>query len=264
MIANLQCDDCKKTYTPHLWQAQVQVRQKVEHKRTFLFLEQLILKHNAQEKCIKIEEEAGAHGLNFQFKHRSHGVRLVDFINDHVICREKHAKQLISHEEQNAAYHYKYTFNVELAPICRDDLVILPKALSRNLGGIGPMVLVYKISKFVHIVDIKTMQTFEIDKAAYWKNCFKAALGRERMSEFVIINIENVDNDFNNSRAAMRQKFRQVQVEIMRKADFGVNDKTFIVNTHLGNVLNFNDTVLAYELGQNMLSDIDELAVTDQ
>jgi nonsense-mediated mRNA decay protein 3 len=50
----------------------------------------------------------------------------------------------------------------------------------------------------------------------------------------------------------------------MRKADFGVNDKTFIVNTHLGNVLNFNDTVLAYELGQNMLSDIDEFAVTDQ
>ena len=68
------------------------------------------------------------------------------------------------------------------------------------------------------------------------------------MSEFVVINIENVDNDFNNSRAAMRQKFRQVQVEVMRKEDFGVNDKSYIVNTHLGNVLNFNDTVLAYDL----------------
>ena len=42
--------------------------------------------------------------------------------------------------------------------------MILPKAISKNLGGIGPMVLVYKISKFVHVVDIKTMQTFEIDK----------------------------------------------------------------------------------------------------
>ena len=186
----------------------MQVRQKVEHKRTFLFLEQLILKHNAQEKCIKIEEEAGNHGLNFQFKNRSHATRMVDFINDHVICRHVHAKQLISHEEQNSTYHYKYTFNVELAPICRDDLVILPKSISKNLGGIGPMVMVYKISKFVHIVDIKTMQTFEIDKASYWKNCFKSTLGRERMSEFVVMNIENVDTDFNNSRAAMRQKFR--------------------------------------------------------
>jgi hypothetical protein len=51
-----------------------------------------------------------------------------------------------------------------LAPLCRDDLCILSKSLSTKLGGVGPMVLVYKISKFIHIVDIKTMQTFEIDK----------------------------------------------------------------------------------------------------
>jgi nonsense-mediated mRNA decay protein 3 len=46
---------------------------------------------------------------------------------------------------------------VELAPVCRDDMVILPGHLAKNLGGIGPMVLVYKISKFIHIVDIHTM-----------------------------------------------------------------------------------------------------------
>ena len=93
---------------------------------------------------------------------------------------------------------------MELAPICRDDLAILPKSLSQKLGGIGPMVLVYKISKFIHIVDIKTMQTFEIDKPTYWKDSFKAVLGRERLSEFIVLNIENVDNDFNSSRAAIR------------------------------------------------------------
>jgi nonsense-mediated mRNA decay protein 3 len=91
-----------------------------------------------------------------------------------------------------------------LAPICRDDLVILPKALSKSLGGIGPMVLVYKISKAVHFVDIKTMQTFELDRAAYWKDIFKATLGRDRLSEFVVLNIENMDNDFNSSRAALK------------------------------------------------------------
>ena len=39
VIHNQQCDDCKKVYTPHTWTALVQVRQKVPHKRTFLFLE---------------------------------------------------------------------------------------------------------------------------------------------------------------------------------------------------------------------------------
>jgi hypothetical protein len=49
-----------------------------------------------------------------------------------------------------------------------------------------------------------------------------------------------------------------VQVEIMRKEDFGVNDKTFIINTHLGSILNFNDTVLAYDLTRNNLEDLED------
>lgn len=49
----------------------------------------------------------------------------------------------------------------------------------------------------------------------------------------------------------------------MRSEDFGVNDRTFIVNTHLGNILNFNDTVLAYDLSQNNISDIDTFAEYD-
>ena len=89
IIQNLQCDDCKKTYTPHLWQSQVQIRQKVAHKRTFLWLEQLILKHKAQEKCIGVQNENHGQGLNFLFKHRTHGMRLCKFVEDNVVSREK-------------------------------------------------------------------------------------------------------------------------------------------------------------------------------
>ena len=53
---------------------------------------------------------------------------------------------------------------VELAPVCRDDLVLLPKSLAKEFGGIGPLVLVYKISKFIHVMDVRTMQTYEIDQ----------------------------------------------------------------------------------------------------
>ena len=70
---------------------------------------------------------------------------------------------MVSHDERNSTYHYKYTFLIDLAPICREDLVILPKKLAREYGGIGPMILVYKITKSIHIVDINTMRTFEID-----------------------------------------------------------------------------------------------------
>jgi nonsense-mediated mRNA decay protein 3 len=92
--------------------------------------------------------------------------------------------------------------------VCRDDLVILPKTLSKKYGGIGPMVLVTKISQAVHVVDIKTMRTHEFDGPTYWQHQFGTVLGRDRLSEFIVLNIENIDNDNNTSRAAIRQRFR--------------------------------------------------------
>jgi nonsense-mediated mRNA decay protein 3 len=139
----------------------VQVRQRVDHKRTFLWLEQLLIKHNATEKCIGIKEMHD--GLDFHFKNKSHGNRLLDFISNQVPCKFKSSKQLISTDLKSNVANYKYTVSLEIAPVCKDDLVLLPKALSRELGGIGPLVLVYKISTFVHIVDILTMKTHEID-----------------------------------------------------------------------------------------------------
>ena len=58
-------------------------------------------------------------------------------------------------------------------------------------------------------------------------------------------------------------KFRQVQVEVARKEDFGVNDRTFIVNTHLGDVLNFNDTVLGYDIRECNVSELENFTLTD-
>ena len=50
--------------------------------------------------------------------------------------------------------------------------------------------------------------------------------------------------------AASKQKFKMVRLELARASDYGHNDTTFIVNTHLGEVINYNDTVLAYDLNQ--------------
>ena len=47
----------------------VQVRQKVPHKRTFLWLEQLILRHRAHVDCVNIVEMRD--GLDFYFDHRA-------------------------------------------------------------------------------------------------------------------------------------------------------------------------------------------------
>jgi hypothetical protein len=93
----------------------------------------------------------------------------------------------------------------------------------------------------------------------YWKYKFRALCGRDRLSEFVVLNIDSVDHEVNVSRAAAKQRFKMVQVEVARAADFGHNDKTFIVNTHLGETLNYNDTVLGFDLDAINLMQLDDL-----
>jgi len=208
-ISNLQCDDCKAEWTPHKWVAQVQLRQRVHHKRTFMFLEQLILKHNAHEKAINIQEMAD--GLDFHYKSNSHANRMTGFIQSNFVCKHKNSKQLVTHDPRNNSHHFKHTTIVELAPICRDDLVLLPPKLGKEIGGIGPIVLVYKVTTSVHIVDIHTMRTFEIDEAKYWRNEFRAMAGRERLTEFIVLGVEELDQaDFSVSRATIKQKFKMV------------------------------------------------------
>jgi len=63
-----QCEDCRKSFTPHVYTCKVQVRQHSlphELKRNMLFLEQLILKHNAHVFCSAVE--TFAEGVDFKF-----------------------------------------------------------------------------------------------------------------------------------------------------------------------------------------------------
>jgi hypothetical protein len=54
------------------------------------------------------------------------------------------------------------------------------------------------------------MRTYEIDPNLYWKYQFTALCGRDRVTEFIVLNIENTDYDVNVSRAAAKQRFKMV------------------------------------------------------
>ena len=109
--------------------------------------------------------------------------------------------------------------------------------------------MVYKISKYIHILDAfssqKTIRTYEINEHQYYKYPFTPIVAQDLLTEFQVINIEkDDDNDFNTSRTALRFKFKFVKLEIRRLSD----NKEFAVNCHLGEQLDFNDTVLGYDL----------------
>jgi len=248
-----QCDDCRKSYTPHIWTAAVQVRQKVGHKRTFLYLEQLILKNRVHDKCIKVSEKDD--GLDFYFKNKSAANSLMNFIQGMIPVRSKEAKKLISHDTHTSVYNYKYSISCEIAPVCRDDLCILPNKLSNLLGGIGPLVLCYKVSQHIHVVDIMTMETQQMDSCLYYQHMFQGFMTRKQLTEFIVIDIDTPEFDPNETKAIRREHFKCVQVELRRVSDIGKNENSYLVHTHLGEVLNYNDSVLCYDLENSNFSE---------
>jgi hypothetical protein len=58
-------------------------------------------------------------GVDFFFSNRAHALKFIDFVQGVVPVKYRHDKQLVSHNEHNNIYNYKYTFSVEIVPVCR-------------------------------------------------------------------------------------------------------------------------------------------------
>lgn len=241
-----QCDMCQREAADvDEWQAVVQVRQKVTHKRTFLYLEQLIIKHNAQDNAVGIK--AHPDGLDFYFYHRSHALHFTSFLNHVVPIRSKQADHLVSHDANSNVYRYKYTFSVEILPLCKDDIVCLPPKLQTQLGGIGPIVLVSKVSTSLSIIDPFTLQTAELSAPLYWKHPFQPLMSFKQGTEFVILDIEKTNES--------KGKWCLADATVARSVDYGQNDNTSFIRTHIGHFVQPGDLALGYDLGNAVFND---------
>ncbi|EPE35765.1 hypothetical protein GLAREA_05103 [Glarea lozoyensis ATCC 20868] len=238
VVAYQQCPDCAKSYTANTWRACVQVRQKVPHKRTFLYLEQLILKHGAHKDTINIKEVKD--GLDFYYAHRNTAEKFVDFLHSVAPVRSKKSQELISMDIHTSTKSYKFSFSCELVPICKDDLVAIPIKLAKQIGNISPLGLCYKIGTSINILDPQTLQTADISAPIYWRAPFSTLADVQELVEFIVMDIEPI--------GGQKGKWLLAEATVARASDLGSNDKTYYTRTHLGNVLHPGDSVMGYML----------------
>ena len=142
------------------------MRQHVEHKKSFFLIEQLIIKHNAFDRVVKVSQEDD--GINFYYKNTTHASRLIDFLGSILPVTVKNSKQLISHDEQSNIHSYKYTFSVNLPKICRHDLVIIPKKLSVELGGTSRLLLCIKLNQSIGLLDLSSYNYLAMTSTQYY------------------------------------------------------------------------------------------------
>ncbi|KAF2103418.1 nonsense-mediated mRNA decay protein 3 [Rhizodiscina lignyota] len=233
-----QCPDCAKSYTHNTWRAVVQVRQKVPHKRTFLYLEQLILKHSAHKDAINIKEVHD--GIDFFFGQRNHAEKFVDFLSSVAPAHVKKSQELISMDIHTSTKSYKFTYSAEIVPVCKDDLIALPIKLARALGNIAPLVLCHRVGTAVNFIDPATLQTTDLQPKQYWHTPFRPLADVQELVEFIVLDIEPL--------GPAKGRFVLAEATIARAADLGVNDTTYYVRTHLGGVLHPGDSVMGFHL----------------
>ncbi|KAI0482027.1 NMD3-domain-containing protein [Xylariaceae sp. FL0804] len=238
IVAYQQCPECAKSYTANVWRASVQVRQKVLHKRTFLYLEQLLLKHGAHRDTINIKEAKD--GIDFFFAEKNSAEKFVDFLTSVVPVRVKKSQELISQDVHTSKKSYKFSYSVELVPICKDDLVALPIHLAKQIGNIYPLALCYRIGTTVNLLDPNTLQTADVSTAIYWRAPFGALAEAPDLVEFIVMDCEPT--------GVTKGKWVLAELTLARASDLGVNDQTYFARTHLGGLLHAGDSVMGYML----------------
>ena len=248
VVQNLQCSDCQKSYTDHVWAAVLQVRQKVKHKRTFLWLEQLLIKHSVCAKTMGIKEISG--GLDFYWGTTSQCQSMVHFLRGVVPIRTTESRKLISEDLTSNTKKFKYTFYAEMVPISRTDLVVLPKKLARTLGGVNELMLCTKVTSSLHLVDVTSLRVVELSAHQFFRDPFVSVMTHGQLIMFDVLNVVKEDaNKYRSGRAESNEqnhKSQLCEVHIARASDF----VEFHVASHLGNVLNPGDTVMGYDLTQ--------------
>ncbi len=254
LVNAMQCPDCAKSYTTNTWRANVQIRQKVPHKRTFLYIEQLILKHNAHLDTISIQESKD--GLDFFYAQKNHAVKMLDFLSEIAPIKYQKSQELISQDSHTAVKLYKFSFSVEIVPICKDDLVVLPLKLARSLGNISRLVLCSKITNSIQFLDPFTLQTADLTANVYWRSPFSSLANVTELVEFVILDVELT--------GTTKGRYALADITCARSVDLGSNDQTYYIRSHMGGILHPGDEAMGYfTANSNYNSDLWDSLDTD-
>lgn len=162
------------------------------------------------------------------------------------INRTKTSEQLISLDIQNSTTNYKSTYSVEVVPICRDDLVCLPRKVAASFSNISQLVLCHRVGNSVHLLDPLSLQQIELPAPIYWRAPFPVLTSAAGGAiEFIVLDIEPTQHP---PKTANKGKYMLADAQVSPVAGSMDSDAIYHTRTHLGSILKPGDTVLGFHL----------------
>ncbi len=199
----LLCRDCQKVQTPHIWASCVQIRQRVPHKKTMLYLEQIILSNKMQKNALDFKETED--GFDFFFTTRRAGEIFSNWVATVVPAKITYHKKYVSLSTST------FTYLVDVANVAKYDLFLLDKDSSTKLGGIGPLLVCTRLSTRTIFVDPRTFNSVYLDGNTFFKYKFKSFCNSNQLTEFLILDVYeemnyNFGNNINNNNDNKKKK----------------------------------------------------------
>ena len=183
------CRYCQKLQTPHTWSSCVQIRQRVPHKKTMLYLEQIILKNKMQKSSLYFEEAND--GFDFFFSTRRAGEIFSNWIATVVPSKITYHKKYVSLSTST------FTYLVDVANVAKYDLFILDKDSYKKLGGIGPLLICTRLSSRTIFIDPRTFNHLYLDGNTFFKYKFNPFCNSNQLTEFLVLDVyEEIDYNF--------------------------------------------------------------------
>ena len=197
------CRDCQKLQTPHTWASCVQIRQRVPHKKTMLYLEQIILKNKMHKSSLYFEEAND--GFDFFFSTRRAGEIFSNWIATVVPSKITYTKKYVSLSTST------FTYLVDVANVAKYDLFLLDKESYKKLGGIGPLLICTRLSSRTIFEDPRTFNHLYLDGNTFFKYKFNKFCNSNQLTEFLVLDVyEEIDYNFgsmnNNKNSGKNDK----------------------------------------------------------
>lgn len=186
-------------------------------------------------------------GIDLFYSNRSHALKFVDFLNSVVPIKQRSDKQLVSHDSHSMTYNYRFTFSVEIVPVCKDDLILLPQKVANALGNVGPLVVCTRVSNTLQLLDPLTLRLVYQDPNQYWRVPYRPLITSKQLVEYVVLDIEPVSGDHGATGGSGKERYALADATVARTSDFGKNDIIFQTRTHLGHLLQAGDLALGYD-----------------
>lgn len=213
---------------------QVRIRQKVQHKRSFYYLEQLILKHKINT-LYDFDVEQLSSGIDLNFANPNDASKFSDFITSLLPIHVTKTKM-------------NDNFNLELSQVCKYDLVCLPQRLYQSMGNYGPIVICFKVTSNLYFIDPKTLIAGEISANQFFykgEASFKPLF--MDLIKFTVLDVNLLDKKNGN--------YQMAHVQVCKESEIGLDNSIVEVSTHLGNILQVGDTVYGYDLKNSNIND---------